>query len=69
VDLQERGAPGFAPEPWPDDPDRAEAWDSLRRIALERLAWAQWTVEEIASGEAFRYLLSDTRQSQSAAVV
>ena len=27
-----------------------------RRLAFERLAWAQWTVEEIASGEPFRKL-------------
>lgn len=26
--------------------------------ALNRLAWAQWTVEEIANGDAFRFLLS-----------
>lgn len=29
-----------------------------RDLALHRLAWAQWTVEEIASGEPFRYLLA-----------
>jgi hypothetical protein len=28
-----------------------------RQIAFERLAWAQWTVDEIASGEPFRRLL------------
>jgi hypothetical protein len=42
---------------------------SYRLAALRRLAWAQWNVDEIASGEPFRYLLSDTRQAQSAAVV
>jgi hypothetical protein len=41
----------------------------LRLATLHRLAWAQWTVEEIASGEPFRYLLSDTRQTESAAAV
>jgi hypothetical protein len=37
--------------------------DERRQAALERMAWAQWTVGEIASGEPFRYLLSNTRQS------
>lgn len=32
-----------------------------RGAALERLAWAQWHIEEIASGEPFRRLLSDAR--------
>ena len=32
-----------------------------RHVAFERLAWAQWTCEEIASGEPFRHLLSATR--------
>lgn len=43
-----------------------EALDNLgddetrfRRKCFERLAWAQWTVEEIASGEPFRRLLVD----------
>lgn len=32
--------------------------DSAARLtALQRLAWAQWTIEEIASGEPFRHLL------------
>lgn len=29
----------------------------LRRTALERLAWAQWSLGEIASGEAFRHVM------------
>lgn len=40
-----------------------------REAALRRLAWAQWSVNEIASGEPFRYLLSDTRQAESAAAL
>lgn len=39
--------------------------DERRRRALERLAWAQWTVDEIASGRPFALLLSDTRQAES----
>lgn len=31
-----------------------------RRAAFERLAWAQWTCEEIASGKPFSHLLSNT---------
>ena len=46
--------------------DLASPWMQMgfadcRRRAFERMAWAQWTVEEIASGEPFRYLLSDAR--------
>lgn len=44
-------------------------WHTLRKHALQRMAWAQWTVEEIASGEAFRQLLSDPGQGQSVAAV
>ncbi len=40
-----------------------------RRPVFERLAWAQWTVEEIADGYPFRHLLSDTRQAEGAAAV
>lgn len=32
-----------------------------RQGAFERMAWAQWTIDEIAGGEPFRYLLSDAR--------
>lgn len=38
-----------------------------RRPALERLAWAQWTVEEIARGDPFHHLLSPTGQGEVAA--
>lgn len=31
--------------------------DSQRAVALERMAWAQWTVGEIESGEPFRRLV------------
>lgn len=54
---------------WPSDRIRAQAWCGIRLAELRRLAWAQWHVEEIASGAAFRHLLSDTRQSESAAAV
>ena len=40
-----------------------------RQEAFERMAWAQWTVDEIASGKPFRYLLSDSRQAESCAAV
>jgi hypothetical protein len=40
-----------------------------RERAMHALAWAQWTVEEIAAGEPFRYLLSGSREAQSAAAV
>ncbi len=56
-------------EGWPSDEIRARAWTGIRLAQLERLAWAQWHVEEIASGVAFRHLLSDTRQAESAAAV
>ena len=32
--------------------------DAARMVALERMAWAQWRLSEIASGEAFRTLLA-----------
>jgi hypothetical protein len=41
--------------------------DLQRAAALERMAWAQWTCEEIASGEPFRRLLAvpyPTRQQE-----
>lgn len=34
-----------------------EQWDRLRAQAFERMAWAQWTAEEIASGKPFDHLL------------
>lgn len=38
--------------------------DELRAAALRRMAWAQWTVDEIASGAPIRRLLSETRESE-----
>lgn len=38
-----------------------------RQAALNGLAWAQWTVNEIASGEPFRYLLRAAGQEKVAA--
>lgn len=54
-----------------DDAQAADRWCSaaLRQRALERLAWAQWHVDEIARGDCFRHLLSDTRQAESCAAV
>jgi hypothetical protein len=41
-----------------------------RLQTLQSLAWAQWSVEELASGEPFRrLLLPDTEQAESAAAV
>lgn len=39
-------------------------WGGERVPHLERLAWAQWTVEEIASGFAFRHLLPAAQQGE-----
>jgi len=65
------GVPVIALSPWWIC--KAAAADSLavveqlpthdgRQAAFERLAWAQWTVDEIASGEPFHKLLSDAGQ-------
>jgi hypothetical protein len=35
--------------------------DGARKLELERMAWAQWTLAEIESGAAFRHLLSTPR--------
>jgi len=50
--------------------------DARRQEMLERLAWAQWTIEELASGEPFRHLLAisgdllpQARQGEIRAVV
>lgn len=40
-----------------------------RRPAFERLAWAQWTLEEIERGEPFAHLLSAARQGEVAQAV
>lgn len=53
-----------APASWPfsdDNLDVVEApfmYDKAREEMLDRLAWAQWTVPEIATGEPFRKLMS-----------
>jgi hypothetical protein len=36
---------------------------------MQRLAWAQWELREVESGEAFRSLLSDSREIESAAAL
>jgi hypothetical protein len=41
-----------------DVPAAFEGWEERRQWALERLAWAQWSKKEVASGEAFKRLLS-----------
>ena len=50
-----KGAAAHGPVDAPQCPERAPHF--------ARLAWAQWTVQEIASGEPFRRLLPATRQS------
>lgn len=40
-----------------------------REPVMHALAWAQWSVEEISRGEPFRYLLSDSWQTEGIAVV
>lgn len=40
-----------------------------RQGGFQRLAWAQWTVEEIGRGEPFRHLLPATRQAEVAQAV
>jgi len=37
---------------------RSDASNALRHEMLRRMAWAQWSLEEIASGAAFTHLLS-----------
>lgn len=73
------GIPVFALSPWwicktaaqPSLADiEAPALEpDLRPAAFARLAWAQWTVEEIARGDAFRHLLPAARQAEVAAAV
>lgn len=36
--------------------------DLTRLTAMQRLAWGQWHIDEIASGEAFRAVLADTEK-------
>jgi hypothetical protein len=49
VDLQDAALSGATKPSSLTMFDRAEAWAATAAHALERLAWAQWTVEEIAS--------------------
>lgn len=45
------------------------AYRSIGRLAMfHRLAWAQWSVEEIGNGAPFRHLLLDQGQAQRASV-
>lgn len=37
--------------------DDAELFNAMRKRVLNRLAWGQWSVEEIKSGQAFSHLL------------
>jgi hypothetical protein len=41
--------------------------DRCRLDAMHALAWAQWTVDEIATGEPFRYLLQDANGTRGTA--
>lgn len=43
-----------------------EPSDSKREVALTQLAWAQWSLKEIETGEPFRRLLSTTGQREVA---
>lgn len=45
-----------------NEPDVIEDLNHQRACAFNRLAWAQWTVDEIASGEPFRRLIEIARQ-------
>lgn len=47
-----------------DDPAYPE-----RRPALDRMAWAQWGIDEIRHGDPFRHLLRGPRESESAAAL
>jgi hypothetical protein len=59
-----RGIPVMADAPWWICKGAAATLDEIqasglpeRQPVFERLAWAQWTVDEIAGGEPFRRLL------------
>lgn len=45
---------------WRDAPARLVRDDALRLLTFQRVAWAQWTVDEISTGEPIRLLLSAT---------
>jgi len=40
-----------------EDPEKPLRSDAARLVAMQRMAWAQWQVQEIQSGEPFRRLL------------
>lgn len=71
-----RGIPVECHAPWwigkgaataPGEPRLSAApFEDKRLHALQRLAWAQWTVEEIAAGAPFRHLLQ-TRATECTA--
>lgn len=71
------GVPVIALSPWwiakGAAGERVESIESPampdRLPVFERLAWAQWTVDEIATGEPFRLLLSPARQGEVAPAV
>lgn len=46
--------------------DLEDCFTGARRPMLQRLAWAQWSLEEIASGEPIERLLLHRRQTQGA---
>jgi hypothetical protein len=52
-----QGIPVDCRAPWWICKQAANREDDARLQALQRMAWAQWTVDEIASGEPFRRLL------------
>jgi hypothetical protein len=67
------GFPTFIEAPW-HVVKGAEAGGSIeepvmpeRRPHFERLAWHQWRIEEIKSGEAFRSLLAAAEKGEVAA--
>lgn len=72
-----RGVPVFSCAPhWVVKPAASGALAGVdnpplpeRRPAFERLAWAQWSVDEIESGEPFRHLLPHAEQVESRAAV
>jgi hypothetical protein len=68
VEALIEGIPVFCTAPWwvcksatKSDLKEIEQprYGNERNRALELLAWAQWSVEEIASGEPFQYLCND----------
>lgn len=50
---------------WPAEHDIEDPWLGDRLPMLRRLAWAQWTLTELSSGEPFRRLLGTRPHSPS----